>query len=134
MADFSGGDDDDIISIVIGIVEVSNLVYTNSLGKVSVSLLWLSNHVLSEGVEVGVLEGSELILGMVQLVLSADLLFEELKFSSVESWVADGITEEVNGLSAVSLMDLHMHVRDLSSSVSTIDGSQISERIIELSL
>jgi len=44
----SGSDDDHIVSVVVGGVEVSQVINTDGAGKISISLDWLSQHVLSE--------------------------------------------------------------------------------------
>lgn len=94
VVDVSSGDDSDVVSIVVGGVEVSDVVKGNGLSQISVTSDWLSEHMLSEAVEVHVLEQSLLVATMVVLVILAHLVLAEFELSRVEGSVAKHISED----------------------------------------
>lgn len=47
VGNITGGHNDNIITEVIGGVEISQMINTESVGKISVTLDWLSKHMLS---------------------------------------------------------------------------------------
>ena len=48
VGNITGGDDDHVVTVVVSGVVVSELVHSQSVSEISISLNWLSKHVLSE--------------------------------------------------------------------------------------
>lgn len=96
VVNITSSDNNNVLTSVVGGVVVSKVVNSKSMSEISVSLDWLSHHVLSERVEVSVLKSGFRESIVVILVFLANLLFKELKFSSVEGWVADHITKNLD--------------------------------------
>lgn len=96
MVNITSSDNNNVLTSVVGGVVVSEVVNSKSVSEISVSLDWLSHHVLSERVEVSVFKSGLRESIVVILMFLANLLFKELKFSSVKGWVADHISENFN--------------------------------------
>jgi len=110
------------------------VIDSNGVSEVTVSLDWLSEHMLSERVEVSILEGSFLVPVVVVLVLSADLVLHELKLSRVQRVVADHVTEEVDGSSSVTTVDLKAESSVLSVGVGGVFGSHVVHLLCKFGL
>lgn len=132
--DVTSGNNGDVVSVVVGCVVGSHVVNGQSLSKISISLDWLSNHVLSVRVEVGVFDGGLFVSLVVVLVLSANFVLKELKLSLVKRIVADDITKQANGSSGVTAEDLKSVASELSIRVSVPSGSEVFNFLTELSL
>lgn len=121
----TGSDDNHVVSVVVGGVEVSQLVNTDSAGKISISLDWLSEHVLSERVEMSVFKSGLNISVVVVFVLHADFILDELKLARVEGAVAENISEKPDGCLGISLKDLEVVAGELSIRVSRVSSSMV---------
>lgn len=130
----TSSNNDDVVTIVVGGVVVSDVIGTEGLSQISVTLDWLTEHVLSVGVEVDVLEGSFNISIVVVLVFHADLILDELEFSAVDGWVGDHITEEADSLAGVTLEALEVEGSEFSIGVTAVSGTHVLDGFSELSL
>jgi hypothetical protein len=68
-------------------------INTDSRNVIAVTFDWLSNHMLSESIEVRVLKCQRLVLIMVLLMVIGNFYLQLFKFGWVESCVADSIPE-----------------------------------------
>lgn len=93
VANITSGNDNDVFTVIVGSMEISELLNTDGADVVAVSLNRLTHHVLSEGVEVSVFEESLFISGVVLLMLIGNLNLELLKLGSVQRNVADSVTK-----------------------------------------
>lgn len=130
----TSSNNDDVVTVVVGGVVVSEVVGSKSLSQISVSLDWLTEHVLSVGVEMDVFEGGFNISIMVVLVLHADLILDKLELSAVESWVGDQVTEEADSLGGVTLEALQVVGGELSVGVSAVSSTHVLDSFSELRL
>ena len=121
----TSGNDDHIVSVVVGSVEVSQVVNTEGAGKVSISLDWLSQHVFSERVEVSVFKSSLNISIVIIFVLHADFVLDELELSRVKSAVAENISEKPDGSLGISLKNLEVVAVILSIRVGRVSSTVI---------
>lgn len=134
VVDVSGGNDDKVVTVVVGGVVLSEVVGANLLEHISITLNRLTDNVISETVEVSVLESRLLVSSVVLLVLGADLFLEDLELGRVEGGVADGVTEEADGSGGVTLEDGHVEAGVLSIGVSLVLGTHSADLIGELAL
>jgi hypothetical protein len=74
----------DVISIVVGSMEVSQVIKSNELSQISISLDWLSKHMFFVRVEVSVFNSSFFMSVVIVFVFSRYFLFHHLKFSRVQ--------------------------------------------------
>jgi len=125
VVDITCGNDDDIITVVVGSVEVTNVINLNCVGEVTISLNWLSKHVLSERVKVSVFQQGGVILIVVVFMFLADLILHEFKLCSVESSIANHITENTNSFSSVSIVNLKTEASEFSIRVSAISSTHV---------
>lgn len=127
VVDLTSGNDDDVVTVVVGSVVISEHVDADLLSDVSVALDWLTDHVLSVDVEVAVLNSGLVIASVVRLMLGRDLLLGELKLSGVQGWVADGITEKGDGSASVVLLNLDTERGEFSIGVTVPGGAEFSK-------
>ena len=86
--------DDNVVSeVVSGTVFVQHICI-QVLELIWVSFLWLSHHMLSESVEVGLFKQRAFVVFMVLLMLLCHFLLGELDFGGVKGCVAEGISEK----------------------------------------
>ena len=116
MVDVASTNNNDVITKVVGGVEVAKVVSRNLLDVVAVSLNGLAHHVLSVDIEMAVLNGSFQVAVVVVFVLLSNLLLNELEFVRVKSAVSDNISKKLDGLSNISLEDLERNLSILSVS------------------
>ena len=134
MVNITGGNDDDVLTNVVSSVVVSEVIGTKGLGKISISFDWLSHHVLSVGVEVGVLKSGLRISVMVILVFLANLFLKEFKLGGVELWIANHISEKGNSFSGISSMNLKTESSEFSIGMSSISSSHLTDFVIKIVL
>ena len=125
VGNITGGDDDHVVTVVVGGVVVSELVHSQSVSEISITLDWLSKHVLSVGVEMSVFNSGLLEPVVVILMLHADLILDELKLGWVEGGVAEHVSEKVDGLAAISLEDLESEGGELSVGMGRVSGTNL---------
>lgn len=130
----TSGNDDDVVTEVVGGVELSEVISGNLLEHISITLDRLADHMISETVEVSVLESRLFVSGVVGLVLGSNLLSEDLELSRVEGGVADGVTEHVDGSAGVVLEAGEVEASVLSVGVSAVLGAHGGDLIGELAL
>ena len=111
MIDVTSTNNNDVITEVVGGVEVAKVVSRNLLDIVTVSLNGLAHHVLSVNIEMAVLNGSFKVAVVVVFVLLSNLLLHELELIGVESAVSDDISKNLDSLANITLEDLE---RDMS--------------------
>jgi len=132
VGDVTSGDDGDVISIVVGGVEVSDVIERDGLGEISVSLDWLSEHVLSKGVEMNVLESGLLKPVVVVLMLLSYFLLAEFKLGRVEGLVAKHVSEHGHGFGGISGEALEAIASPLSVGLSRVSGSHVLDILRDL--
>jgi hypothetical protein len=103
MVDVTSTNNNDVITEVVGGVEVAKVINRNLLDVVAVSLNWLAHHVLSVNIEMAVLKGSFHVAVVVVVVLLSDLLLNELEFVRIKSAVCDNISKKLDGLANITL-------------------------------
>jgi len=125
---------DDVVTVVVGSMVVSEVISSKSLVQISITLDWLTEHMFSEGVEMDVFEGGFNISIVVVLVFHADLIFDKLEFSTVKSWVGDQITKNSNSFGGVTLETLHVIGGVFSFRDSAVSCSHVLHSFGELRL
>jgi len=130
----TSGNDDHIVSVVVGSVEVSQVVNTEGAGEISISLDWLSQHVFSERVEVSVFKSSFNISVVIIFMLHADLVLNELELSRVKSAVAENISKKTDGSLGISLKNLEVVASVLSIRVGRVSCTMVLNDFGQLSL
>ena len=134
MVDVTRTDNDDVVTEVVSGVEISQVVSTEGLEVVAVSLDGLSHHVLSVDVEVSVLDGGLEVSLRGSLVLLSDLFLDEFELVGVEGAVGEEITEELDGLGYVALEDLKAELRVLSVGLAVVAGTHVLDGLCDLAL
>ena len=125
VGDITGGDDNHVVTVVVGGVVFSEVVSSQSGGHISITLDWLSKHVLSVGVEMSVFESGLFEPVMVVLMLHADLILDELKLGRVKSVVGKHISEKADGFASISLKDLKAILGLLSFGLGRVSSSHV---------
>jgi len=125
VVNITSGNDDHVITVIVGSLVILQHTGSDGVGHISISLDWLSKHVLSEGVEVSVFEGGLLESVVVVFVLHADLILNKLKLGRVKSVVAEHISKETDGFASITLEDLERVVSHLSVGLGVVSGSHI---------
>lgn len=97
VAHITSGNNDDVLTIVVGSVVVSKNLGTEVSNLISITLNWLSHLMLSINIEVGILNGDFLVVVETGLVFIRNFDLKLLNFCWVQLHVADGISEEGNG-------------------------------------
>ena len=134
VGNITGGDDDHVVTVVVGGVVVSELVHSQSVSEISITLDWLSKHVLSVGVEMSVFNSGLLKPVVVVLMLHADLILDELKLGRVKGVVGKHISKEAYGFASISLKDLEAIVGLLSIGLSGVSSSHVLDFLSNLGL
>lgn len=106
VANITSGNNGDVVTVVVGRVEVSQVIKSDGLGQISISLDWLTEHVLLVGVEMNVFKGSLLKSIVVVLVLLADFFLAELELGRVEVVVGNQVSEDVDSSGGIVVEDL----------------------------
>ena len=117
MVDVTSTYNNDVITEVVGGVEVAKVVSRNLLDVVAISLNGLAHHVLSVNIEMAVLNGCFQVAVVVVFVLLSNLLLNELEFVGVKSAVCDNISKKLDGLANITLEDLERNLSVLSVSL-----------------
>lgn len=107
MVDVTRTNDDHVVTVVVGSTVVLKVINSEAWELISLTLDWLTEHVISVGVEVSILQSGVLQIGVGVLVISSELLLEDLKLSLFEGWVSNGITEHGNSTGEVILENGH---------------------------
>jgi hypothetical protein len=107
VGDVAGTNDDEVVTEVVLGLEIGKIVNAEVSEHISITLDGLAELMVTEGVEVGVLESSVLKVRVGVLMVSSDLLLEDLKLSSVKTGVSNGITEHRDSTANVVLEDSH---------------------------
>ena len=84
VANITSGNNDDVFTVVVSSVVISQILNTKSTDVVAISLDWLAHHMLSVHVEVSILNSSLLILSVVLFMFLSSLYLELLKFSWIQ--------------------------------------------------
>jgi hypothetical protein len=107
MGDVAGTDDDEVVTEVVLGLELGKVVDAQVGEHVGVTLDGLTELMVTEGVEVGVLEGGVFQVRVGVLVIGSDLLLQDLELSGVQAGVGNGVTEHGDGTAEVILEDGH---------------------------
>lgn len=97
MTHITSGNNDDVLTIVVGSVVVSKNLGTEVSNLISITLNWLSHLMFSINIEVGILNGDFLVVVETGLVFIRNFDLKLFNFCWVQLHVADGISEEGNG-------------------------------------
>jgi hypothetical protein len=122
----------DVVSNVVRSVEVANVVNSQGLENITVSLNGLAEHVLTVDVEVRVLNGRFKVSLVVLLVLISYLKLGSFELSSGEGAAAHKVAEELNSLANVALEDLELKRGQLSVSLALVAASHVLYRLGDL--
>lgn len=106
MVDVTSTYNNDIVTEVVGGMEVSNVVSGYAVELVSVTMDWLTHHVFSVDIKVDVIDQSFEVSVVAIFVILMDFFLNEFKFASAELAVADDVTEDFDSLVHVILEDL----------------------------
>jgi len=106
VADFTGGNNNHVLTIVIGSVVISKDLSTKVSYLISITLDWLSNLMFSVNIEVGIFHGHFFVVVETGFVLIRHFDLKLFNFCWVQLHVAYGITKEGNGSSRIFLMAL----------------------------
>jgi len=134
VVDITSGDNDDVLTNVVSSMVVSEVIGTKGLSKISISFNWLSHHVFSVGVEVGIFKSGLGISVMVILVFLGNLLLEEFKLSWVELWVGNHISEESNTGSGIRSVDLHSNSGEFSIGMTIESSTHVGNSLMDIVL
>lgn len=126
----SGTDNDDVLSKVVVRMEVLDVLRSEVVEIIDVSSSGLSHHMVSEDVEVDVLEGGSLVFGVSVLLDVSHLFSGHLESGGVDIIVRDDVSEDFDGLRNVVLEDLDCVMSNFSLS----SGSVFSAHSLELRL
>lgn len=107
VADVAGTDDDEVITEVVGSLELTEVINVQVGEQVSVSLDWLAELMVTEGVVMAVFEGGVLHVLVGVLMVSSDFLLKDLELCRVKAWVSNSITEHRHGTVNIVLEDSH---------------------------
>jgi hypothetical protein len=110
VANVSGTDNNHVFTEEVGCSVVSEVINGEVGEVIGVSLNRLAHHVVSEGVVVGVLECSILIVFVVVCVLTGDHLLSDFELSSIHRGVAEGIAHDADSTFDIILEDSHLDV------------------------
>ena len=134
VVDGTGSNNNDVITEVVSSSVASEHISVEVLKLVSLTLDGLAEHVVSEGVEVGVLQSGVLVVLSGGRVLSGELLLGELNLSGVEGSVGEGITEERHSSADITLEDLEAEGGLLTASLIDVSATHVFDILSELSL
>jgi hypothetical protein len=87
MVDVSSSNNNNVVSEEVGGVEVSEVISAESVENVSVTLNWLTHHVLSVYVEVSIFNGGLEVSMVVVFMLLVNFFLNKLELVLVESAV-----------------------------------------------
>jgi hypothetical protein len=118
MVDVACSHNDDVVSEIVGVVEVSDVISSQALELISVTVDWLTKHVLSVNVEMSVIDQSFKVSVVAIFMVLVDFFLDTFKFTSIESAVADDITEEFDSSANITLENLETELTDFSTSIS----------------
>ncbi len=104
------------------------------VGIVSISLNRLAHHVLSEAVEVDILDKCLLESFVTGCMFLTDLFLHELKLAAVEGVLGEGISEELNCLANILLEDLEGISADLSAGFGKDLSTEVLDVLTDLAL
>ena len=107
VVDVAGTDDNEVVTEVVGSLELTEVINTQVGEQVSVSLNGLAELMVTVGVVVAVLEGGVLHVLAGVLVVSSDFLLEDFELSGVKAGVSNSVTEDRNSAVKVVLEDGH---------------------------
>jgi hypothetical protein len=82
-----------VVSVEVSGVEFSEMVSSKSLENVSISLDWLSHHVVSVDVEVSILNGGLEIPVIVVIMLIGNFFLDKFQLVLIEYTVADCVSK-----------------------------------------
>mmetsp|Transcript_119355 Transcript_119355/g.166548 ORF Transcript_119355/g.166548 Transcript_119355/m.166548 type:complete len:385 (-) Transcript_119355:291-1445(-) len=116
-------DNNDVVTVVVGSVVVSEGINIQVLDLIAVSLNRLTHHVLSVDIEVNVLQGGLFVSGVVGFVVFAQFLLEKFELASIESAVGDSVTKKSDGLVHVSLEYLKLESSALTAWLGSVAGT-----------
>jgi hypothetical protein len=134
VGNITSGNNNNIFSVIVSTSVIHQMVKLEISNLISITFDWLSHHVLSVDIEVGILKSGLNISVMIILGLIDGCLFDKLKLSSVKIVLAEGISEKSNGGSSVSLMYLEVVVGPFSITLSAISSTHAFNGLSNLSL
>lgn len=134
MVNVTSTDNDDVVTEVVSCVEISQVVSTEGLEVITVSLDGLSHHVLSVNIVVSILDSGLEVSLSGTFVLLANLFLDELKLISIESAVSNKVTEELYSLLDVTLEDLKAKLRIFSVSLAVVTTTHVLNCLCNLAL
>jgi hypothetical protein len=134
VVDVTCADNDHVVSDEVVGVESFDVIDGQVVGVVSISLNGLAHHMLSEAVEVDILDKSLLESFVTGCMFLTDLFLHELKLAAVEGVLGEGISEELNCLANVLLEDLEGISADLSAGFGEHSGTNVLDVLTNLGL
>ena len=103
MVDVTSSYNNDVVSKVVSGVEISNVISSQAVELVFVSLHWLSHHVFSVDIEMNIINQGVEILVMVLFVFLEYFFLNQFKFASTNLAVADHVSESLNSSVYITL-------------------------------
>ncbi len=134
MIDGASADDNDVLTSVVGSLELVKHVNVDVLKAIAVTTDRLSHHVVSESVEVASLKSSGLLVLVHVIVILGLLLLGDFKLGSIECGVVDGISEHGEGSSNITLHAGNLQVSDLAVSFRSNSGTHALDFFSKLAL
>src|SRR4051812_36945686 len=92
MINVSSTDYDDVVSKVIGGVEISQVICSKSVEDISISLDWLTHHMFSINVEVSIFDGGFKISMIVVFMFLMYFFLNQFQFVFIKSAVRNSIS------------------------------------------
>jgi len=111
----AGTDDHDVVAEVVGGLVMCEVFGLDSLELIGVTLDWLTEHMVTERVEMGILNSGRVIVPVVEVMLGGNLLLLEFQLRRVEACIANCIAEHLNGSSHVVSHDSERKVALLTA-------------------
>jgi len=97
VAHITGGNNNDVLTVVVGSMVVSKDFSVEVSNLISITLDWLSNLMLSVNIKVGVFHSHFLVVVETSFMLIRHFDLKLLNFCWVQLHVANGISEEGHG-------------------------------------
>lgn len=116
-------DHHNIVSIVVGCMIPSNVVFSEVENIISVSLFGLAHHVFSIDIEVNVFNKSFHVSIVVVFVLLRNFFFDQFKFLAIKSTVTHYVSENFNSMICVIFKDSQSKFTLFSSSLRGVNSS-----------
>ena len=131
MADIASSDNNEIVTVVVGSLEGIEVVNSKASKLISVTLDWLTHHVVTVSIVMSVLKSSGLHVLVVASVVGSDFLLKEFELGSIKSGVGNGVTKKFNSTRNVVLEDGHTKTGLFTARFTVKAGTEGLDFIVE---